>query len=67
MTMLFVLRKPLNQLNPALLIPSESEGEVVLLSETGSLASLKKDGTTTALSYDSLLVGIFEHDHTVVI
>lgn len=67
MTMLFVLRKPLNQINPALFISSESEGDVVLLSETGSLTSLKMDGTTTALSYDSFLAGIFEHDHTVVI
>jgi hypothetical protein len=73
---LYLLRKPLDQINPAVFLSSESQGDVVLLEESGgrifpytggAVYSMTDDGVDNALTYDELVNKIFECDHTVVI
>ena len=73
---LYLLRKPPDQIDPAVFHPLESEGDVVLLEESGgrmfpyaggALFSLIDNSADYALTYDELVKKIFEHDHTVVI
>lgn len=73
---LYLLRKPLDQINPAIFLPSESQGDVVLLEESGgrifpyvggTVFSLTDDHGDHGLPYDELVKKIFESDHTVVI
>jgi hypothetical protein len=72
---LYLLRRPPDRIAPAVFHPSESQGDVVLLEESGgrmfpyaggSVFSLD-DSADYALTYDDLVKKIFEHDHTVVI
>jgi hypothetical protein len=73
---LYLLRKPIEQINPALFHPSDSQGDIVLLEQAhgaefpytgGSIFSLSDPQTDHGLTYDGLVEKIFECDHTVVI
>jgi hypothetical protein len=72
---LYLLRKPLDRINPAVFLPSESQGDVVLLEESGrtfpyaggTVFSLTNDRGDHALTYDELVKKIFEYDRAVVI
>jgi hypothetical protein len=73
---LYLLRKPLEHIHPALFLPSHSRGDVVLLEHRagpvfpyagGALFSLTHEAADHGLTYDGLVKKIFECDHTVVI
>jgi hypothetical protein len=73
---LYLLRKPVEQIDRALFLPAKSEGDVVLLKESGgrlfpysggSVFSLMNDNAEHGLTYDGLVRKIFECDHAVVI
>jgi hypothetical protein len=74
---LYLFRKPLNEINPAVFLASESQGDVVLLQGSGGQMFEYAGGTVFALSddtegdhylnYDALVKKIFECDRTVVI
>jgi hypothetical protein len=73
---LYLLRKPLNRIDPALFLLSESHGDVVLLEGSpapmfeyagGKVFSLSDSEGEHSLTYDALVTKIFECDHTVVI
>lgn len=72
---LYLLRKPVDRVDPALFIASHSKGDVVLLDtalvsfphSSGTVFSLgTKDGERT-ISYDDLVRKIFESDAAIVI
>ena len=73
---LYLLRKPIEQINPAVFVPEESRGDVVLLEDStgrtfpyagGAVLSLTNSDTAHDLTYDTLVTKIFEYDHTVII
>jgi hypothetical protein len=73
---LYLLRKPLDRIDPAIFFPSESRGDVVLLEESGgqlfeyaggTVFSISDGGGDHSLTYDALVTKIFECDRTVVI
>jgi hypothetical protein len=73
---LYLLRKPIDQIDSALFHPTKSQGDVVLLEESGGrmfpyeggvVFSLTNDEANEGLTYDDLVKKIFEYDHTVVI
>ena len=68
---LYLLRKPIDQIDPALFLPAKSQGDVILLEESGCRMFPYKGGEifslTDGLTYDDLVRKIFEWDHTVVI
>ena len=73
---LYLLRKPVEQIDPALFLTEQSKGDVVLLQESGgrlfhyeggSVFSLSDDESQHGLTYDGLVRKIFECDHTIVI
>jgi hypothetical protein len=71
---LYLLRKPVNQIDSALFLPAKSQGDVVLLEGNGGGKFPYAGGqifsltdTEHGLTYDALVKKIFECDHTVVI
>jgi hypothetical protein len=73
---LYLLRKPVEQIDRALFLPAQSEGDVVLLKESGgrlfpysggAIFSLTNEDAEHSLTYDGLVTKIFECDHTIVI
>lgn len=73
---LYLLRKPPERIDPAVFHPSESQGDVVLLEESGGrmfpyaggvVFSLRDDRADDALTYDDLVKKIFQYDRTMVI
>ncbi|HKU51338.1 MAG TPA: hypothetical protein VJQ25_02640 [Nitrospira sp.] len=73
---LYLLRKPVEQVDPALFLREKSQGDVVLLQESGgrlfpfpggSVFSITDVEAEHALTYDGLVTKIFECDHTLVI
>ena len=73
---LYLLRKPVEQIDRALFLAEESKGDVVLLQESGgrlfpytggSVLSLSDQESQNGLTYDELVRKIFECDHTIVI
>jgi hypothetical protein len=75
-TTLYLLRQPIEQVNGAVFLPSESEGDVVLLEEAGSsvvshskgeVFSLVENSRHSFLSYDDLIQKIFQADHVIVV
>ena len=73
---LYLLRKPVDQIDSALFLPAESQGDVVLLEGSGGkrfpysggqIFSLADSGPNHDLTYDELVKKIFDSDHTVVI
>ena len=73
---LYLLRRPVEQINPALFLPEQSQGDVVLLKESGgrrfpyaggSVFVLADDEIQDGLTYDELVRKIFECDRTIVI
>lgn len=73
---LYLLRKPVDQIDPALFLPAESQGDVVLLEGSGGrrfpyaggqIFSLGNGSSNHDLTYDELVKKIFASDHTVVI
>lgn len=73
---LYLLRKPVERIDPALFLPEQSQGDVVLLEESGGRLFpyeggsmfLVTDGEIQhGLTYDGLVRKIFECDHTIVI
>jgi hypothetical protein len=73
---LYLLRKALEQIDPALFLLEKSHGDIVLLEENrgrqvpykgGSVFSLTNDHVEHGLTYDGLVTKIFESDHTIVI
>jgi hypothetical protein len=73
---LYLLRKPIDQIDSALFHPTKSQGDVVLLEENGRrmfpyeggvVFSLTNDEADDGLTYDGLVKKIFEYDHTVLI
>lgn len=73
---LYLLRKPIDRIHPAVFLPSEAQGDVVLTNESGivrfpyaggTVFSLTANATDAPLTYDDLVRKIFEYEHTVVI
>ena len=73
---LYLLRKPVEQVDAAVFLPGQSKGDVVLLDGSGgklfpyaggSVSSLTEGETEDGLTYDGLIRKIFECDHTIVI
>jgi hypothetical protein len=73
---LYLLRKPVEEIASALFLPTKSQGDVVLLEESGgqlfpyaggSVFSLTNDDDEHGMTYDGLVKKIFESDHTIVI
>jgi len=73
---LYLIRKPVDQIDPALFLPAESQGDVVLLEGSGGrrfpysggqIFSLIASGSSHDLTYEELVKKIFDCDHTVVI
>ena len=73
---LYLLRKPIEQINPTVFLPEESRGDVVLLGDSagrmfpyagGAILSLTNSDTAHDLTYDMLMTKIFECDHIVII
>ena len=73
---LYLFRKPVEEIDPALFLREKSQGDVVLLPESGgrlfrfsggSVFSVTTTNTEHSLTYDDLVTKIFECDHTVVI
>jgi hypothetical protein len=71
---LYLLRKPVDQIDPALFLPEQSKGDVVLLQEGelfpyagGAVFSLTDGEAQHGLTYDGLVTKIFECDHTILI
>jgi hypothetical protein len=75
---LYLFRRSIEQVDPALFLASESHGDVVLMEESGGQTFPYPGGRvftlTTghgqghhSLTYDELIHKIFEYDHTVVI
>ena len=73
---LYLLRKPVERIDPALFLPEESKGDVVLLEESGgrlfpyeggSMFFVTDGDVQHGLTYDDLVRKIFECDHTIVI
>ena len=73
---LYMLRKPLEQIDPAVFLPEQSKGDVVLLDGSGgqmfpyaggSVFSLTDGEAHHGLTYDGLVQKIFECDHTIVL
>ena len=73
---LYLLRKPIDQIDPALFLPAKSQGDVILLEESGgrmfpytggAIFSLTNGDGEHGLTYDDLVKKIFECDHTVMI
>jgi hypothetical protein len=73
---LYLFRKPLDQINSAVFLPSDSQGDVVFLEGSGGgmfpyaggvVYSLTDDRVEHVLTYDELVNKIFECDHTVVV
>jgi hypothetical protein len=73
---LYLLRKPIDQIDPALFLPVKSQGDVILLEESGGrmfpytggeIFSLTNGDAEHGLTYDGLVKKIFECDHMVVI
>ena len=74
--MLYLLRKPIDRIDPSLFLPSESQGDVVLFHQDamdpfpykgGTVFSVSGTESSNGLSYDDLVKKIFESDHTMVI
>ena len=57
MKTLYLLRKPVDEINPSLFLLSEGQGDVVFLTAV----------ETESLSYDALVEKIFTYDHAIVI
>lgn len=75
-TTLYLLRQPIERVNQAVFLPSESEGDVVLLEEAvtsvlshskGKVFSLVENSRHPFLSYDDLVQKIFQVDHVIVV
>lgn len=73
---LYLLRQPVDRIDPSLFLPSESHGDVVLLHqnaivpfpyEGGTVFSVSSTESQTGLSYDDLVKKIFQSDRTIVI
>jgi hypothetical protein len=72
---LYLLRKPLDRVEPALFVPSQSQGDVVLLDSAlapfphsgGAVLSLGIEDGDRTISYNALVKKIFESDETIVI
>ena len=72
---LYLLRKPLDRVDPALFIASHSKGDVVLLNSdltpfphtSGTVFSLGTGNGDRTISYDVLVKKIFESDAAIVI
>ena len=73
---LYLLRKPIDQIDPAVFLPGESQGDVVLMEENagrqfsfagGMVFSLTNVEAEHGITYDGLVKKIFECDHTIVI
>jgi hypothetical protein len=73
---LYLFRRSVEQVDPALFLASESQGDVVLLEESGEqifpysggkVFTLTRDQGDRDLTYDDLVKKIFEYDHAVVI
>lgn len=74
--MLYLLRKPVDRIDPSLFLPSESQGDVVLLHkdaiaplpyEGGTVFTVSSAESQNGLSYDDLVKKIFQSDRTIVI
>ncbi|HEU4502277.1 MAG TPA: hypothetical protein VFR82_11555 [Nitrospira sp.] len=72
---LYLLRKPVDRVDPALFIASHSKGDVVLLDtalvsfphSSGTVFSLGTQDGERTISYDVLVQKIFESDAAIVI
>jgi hypothetical protein len=73
---LYLLRKPVEQIDFALFHSEKSQGDVVLLQESGgqpfpfpggSVFLVANGEAEYALTYDDIVRKIFECDHTLVI
>jgi len=75
-TTLYLLRQSIEHVNQAVFLPSETEGDVVLLEEgsssvlshsRGEVFSLAENSRHSFLSYDDLIDKIFQVDHVIVV
>ena len=75
MKMLYLIRKPVDCIDPSLFLSSESQGDVVLLDQGtapfpytgGTVFTLASDESQNGLSHEDLVKKIFQSDHTIVI
>lgn len=73
---LYLLRQPVEQVNRAMFLSSETEGDVVLFGEAasselshskGQVFSVEKNGRHPHISYDDLIEKLFQTEHAIVI
>jgi hypothetical protein len=73
---LYLIRRPIEQVDQAVFFPADTIGDVVLLENGGSSRLVHDGGTVFSLtdnahhvriSYDDLIEKIFQTDHTIVI
>jgi hypothetical protein len=73
---LYLLRQPVEQVNRAMFLSSETDGDVVLFGEAasselslsqGHVFSIEKNGRHPLISYDSLIEKLFQSEHVIVI
>ena len=76
MKTLYLLRRSHEEIQTSVFLPSETEGDVVLLEKgessvfshsRGTVFSLSLETTHQALSYDRVIDQIFSHDHVIVV
>lgn len=76
MKTLYLLRRSYEKIQPSVFLPSETEGDVVLLEKgessvfshsKGRVFSLSLETTHESLSYDGMIEQIFSHDHVIVV
>jgi hypothetical protein len=72
---LYLLRRPINKIDPSLFVPSEVHGDVVLLEDAvsstltlshGKVLLLSEESTPGHVSYDDLVERIFQSDRVLV-
>jgi hypothetical protein len=78
---LYLIRQPIEHIHEAVFVPSETEGDVVLLEDSGLSPFPHQKGNVfsvgesqgqdasgiRAISYDELIEKIFQSDRTIVI
>ncbi|HLZ32851.1 MAG TPA: hypothetical protein VKP13_02455 [Nitrospira sp.] len=73
---LYLLRRPIEQVDQAVFLPGDTKGDVVLLEDGGSsmlahdggdVFSLTGKAPYPQISYEELIEKIFQYDHAIVI
>jgi len=76
MKALYLLRRSIDRVETSVFLPSQTEGDVVLLEEgvssglshsTGEVFSVREGSSYPYVSYDEIIEKIFTHDCVIVI